>query len=218
MAQQIHSLLSWSAEASGLVRKQASGTASIVRVRRKLTTARSFRRNVKQQIGRQITPSPETGASVHLVKQNIQVIMGQLPTTTSLPTKRAIMIDDIRFTSHSHLEHIVEVKHVPPAKLFLRFADGFQGTWSLETLGLSLLTVKPTTATISHGNAIKMKSVNGAVVSIDTSSLRYCVDNTYAANMDAEVASLLIPSERLERIAANNQPPQAWYDSVEDDD
>jgi len=114
-------------------------------------------------------------------------------------------------------DHVTEAGHIPPAQLFLRFADKFFGTWTFQELGLNMANMKPETVRPSaSGTAVEITSLDGEDVQLDSSSLRYSVDPKYAAQMDAEVESLLIPSDKLERIARNHQPPQEWFDSPEE--
>jgi hypothetical protein len=113
-------------------------------------------------------------------------------------------------------ERVIEARYVRTSQLFLRFADGLEGTWSFRQLCLDMSNMKLTSIKASaSGNSIRLKSKLGDDVKLDTSSLRVLIDPEYAARIEAEIASMRIPSERLERIAAQNQPPQDWYDSTE---
>ncbi len=113
-------------------------------------------------------------------------------------------------------ERVIEARYVRTSQLFLRFADGLEGTWSFRKLCLDRSNMKVTSIKASpSGNAIHLKSKWGDDVELDTSSLRALIDPEYAARLEVEIASMQIPSARLERIAARNQPPQAWYDSTE---
>jgi hypothetical protein len=113
-------------------------------------------------------------------------------------------------------ERVLEARYVRTSQLFLRFADGLEGTWPFRQLGLDMSNMKLTSIKAStSGNCIRVKSKGGDDVELDTSSLRALIDPESAASIEAKIASIQISSERLERIAARNQPPQEWYDSTE---
>lgn len=117
---------------------------------------------------------------------------------------------------NAHPECVIEARYVRTSQLFLRFADGFEGTWPFSQLCLDMSDMKLTSIKASaSGDSIDVKSKSGDDVELDSSSLRALIDPEYAARLEKTIASLLIPSERLERIAAKNQPPQEWYDSPE---
>jgi hypothetical protein len=119
-------------------------------------------------------------------------------------------------TRNARQDRILEARYVRTSKMFLQFADGLEGTWTFRQLCLDMSNMKVTSIKASpSGNCIHMKSKWGDDVELDTSSLRALIDPEYAALLEAEIASMRIPSERLERIAAQNQPPQEWYDSTE---
>ncbi len=111
---------------------------------------------------------------------------------------------------------IIEARYVPESSMFLSFDDGVSGTWPFDRLGLDMSDMVVDTVRAVDGD-VQVISKPGDPVVLDALTFRYLIDPAYAAKVDAELNSLLIPSERLERVAANNQPPQAWYDSVEDD-
>jgi hypothetical protein len=121
-----------------------------------------------------------------------------------------------RAKKNTRLDRVVEARYVRTAQMFLRFADGLEGTWSFRQLGLDMSNMKLTSIKASaSGDSVNLKSKWNDEVELDTSSLRTLVDPEYAACLEKKINSLLIPSERLERIAAQNQPPQKWYDSSE---
>lgn len=113
-------------------------------------------------------------------------------------------------------DRVVEARYVRTSQLFLRFADGLEGTWTFKKLCLDMSNMKLTSIKASaSGDAIDVKSKWGDDVELDASSLRVLIDPEYAAGLEKQIAALQIPTERLERIAARNQPPQQWYDSTE---
>lgn len=135
-----------------------------------------------------------------------------ISTTAALVNGTAPM----REKRNTYPERVIEARYVRTSRLFLRFADGLEGTWSFRQLCLDMSNMKVTSIKASaSGNCIRVKSKWGDDVELDTSSIRWLIDPEYAARLEAEIAAMQIPSERLERIAAKNQPPQEWYDSTE---
>ena len=78
-----------------------------------------------------------------------------------------------------------------PSRLFLRFADGFEETWTFTQLGLDMSNVKPTTVKATRaGTYLKVKSKWGEDVQLDSSSLRILVDPSYAAELEGKLNAL----------------------------
>jgi hypothetical protein len=88
-------------------------------------------------------------------------------------------------------DHVSAAHYVRPCRLFLRFKDGFNGTWTFEQLGLDMSNMKPTTVKASpSGSYIEVKSKWGDDVQLDGSSLRYRVDPKYAHEIDNKLDML----------------------------
>lgn len=111
---------------------------------------------------------------------------------------------------------VTVARYLPPDRMLLQFADGLSGEWTFETLGLDMSDMRLDTITDCDGD-VSVISNHGETVILDSPTFRYLVDPYYAARIDAEIESLLIPSERLEKLAERCQPPQEWYGSVDDD-
>jgi hypothetical protein len=111
-------------------------------------------------------------------------------------------------------DQLTEARCVDGLSVSLTFADQFVATVSLSQLGLAADEVNLRTAKATPAGLV-VKSKSGRKFVIDSSTLRYVADPDYAARLDDAVAAMRIPSDRLERIAAQNQPPQDWYDSTE---
>jgi hypothetical protein len=70
-------------------------------------------------------------------------------------------------------ERVLEARYVRTSQLFLRFADGLEGTWSFRQLCLDMANMKLTSIKASpSGNCIDVKSKWGDDVQLDSSSLR----------------------------------------------
>lgn len=88
-------------------------------------------------------------------------------------------------------EHLIEARYVRPAQLFLRFADGLEGTWTFRQLELDMSNMKVTTIKASaSGTTVKVKSKWGESVLIDSSSLRVLIDPKYAAKIEKKLNGL----------------------------
>jgi hypothetical protein len=89
------------------------------------------------------------------------------------------------------LDHIAEAHYVRPSQIFLRFADGLEGTWTFSQLDLDMSNMKLTTVKASDsGNSVAVKSKRGEDVQLDSSSLRVLVDPEYARQMEKKLDML----------------------------
>jgi hypothetical protein len=84
------------------------------------------------------------------------------------------------------VEQIVEARYVEPAQMYLRFADGLEGTWTFEQLDLDMSNMKSGTIKVV-GDDVEVRSNDGEDVQLDSSSLRYRVDAKYAAEIEAKL-------------------------------
>jgi hypothetical protein len=83
------------------------------------------------------------------------------------------------------IDHIAKARYVRPSRLYLRFADGLEGTWTLEQLDLDMSNMRLSTVKASSaGTYVKVKSRGGEDVQLDSSSLRVLVDPKYAAEIE----------------------------------
>ena len=88
-------------------------------------------------------------------------------------------------------ERVIEARYVRTSQLFLRFADGLEGTWSFRQLRLDMSNMKLTSIKASaSGHVIDVKSKWGDDVQLDTSSLRALVDPDYAAAVEIKLDAL----------------------------
>src|SRR5271163_1292952 len=89
------------------------------------------------------------------------------------------------------LEQVIEARYVSPARLFLRFADGFEGTWTFKQLQLDMSKMNVTTIAASgSGNCVEVKSKWGDDVQLDSSALRTLIDSDYAAEIEKKLSFL----------------------------
>lgn len=122
--------------------------------------------------------------------------VGMLGPITPIPRER---LDDVRF--------------VPPASILVKFADGVG-----KRLPISLLEMPAdrfrwaTVRRSADGLSITVKDASGDDLSIETSTLRYLIDPTYAAEIDGRLAEVRLTREELREFAERNPPPPELYD------
>lgn len=87
-----------------------------------------------------------------------------------------------RAKKNASLDCVIEARCVRTSQMFLRFADGLEGTWSFRQLGLDMSNMKLTSIKASaSGKSINVKSRWGDDVQLDSSALRTLIDPDYAA-------------------------------------
>jgi antitoxin (DNA-binding transcriptional repressor) of toxin-antitoxin stability system len=83
---------------------------------------------------------------------------------------------------------IAVARYVSPTQLYLRFADGLEGTWTFEQLDLDMANMKLDTVRASDaGTHVEVQDDWGEDVQLDSSSLRYLVDPKYAADVESRL-------------------------------
>ena len=88
-------------------------------------------------------------------------------------------------------ERVIEARYVRTSQMFLRFADGLEGTWSFTQLCLDMSNMKLTSIKASaSGKSINVISKWGDKVQLDSSSLRALVDPDYAAAIEKRLDAL----------------------------
>lgn len=103
-------------------------------------------------------------------------------------------------------DHITHVRFVRPSRLFLRFADGLEGTWSFQELALDMTNMKLTSIKTSvPGTSITVKSKWNETVELDASALRAAVDPQYAAELEQAFLAIRGPLDNL-KTTANSLP------------
>ncbi len=107
---------------------------------------------------------------------------------------------------------VLSAVFLPPSSVAIRFADGFEGEWTLQQLdfdssGLELDTLRAA----DDGATVQIKSQKGDWGQIDSAILRYLVDAEYAAECDRNLERLQLAPEVLERFVKDNPPPPEWY-------
>jgi hypothetical protein len=115
-------------------------------------------------------------------------------------------------------EHLTRARLVKPRTLELTFADGLRKTLSVGRLGMPVDRIKWDTAqALPTGKAMTVAGVQGDTVPIDSSTLRYLVDEAYAAKVDAELEDLQLSRGELAELARASPPPAEWYNQPERD-
>ena len=98
------------------------------------------------------------------------------------------------------------------ATLALEFADGQDFSLPVERLGMPVDRIDwPTAEASPGGESMMVMGIKGDPVPIDSATLRYLVDLSYAAEVDAKLESLQFTGEELDRIVRDNPAPLEWY-------
>jgi hypothetical protein len=112
---------------------------------------------------------------------------------------------------------LVSARYIQPLSISLQFADR-QFTLEAASLGMPVDRIRWDTAAISPtGDAMTVRGIKGETIPIDSSTLRYLVDPSYAAKMDAALKDLQFSRAELEEMARDNQPPVELLDQAEQD-
>ena len=98
-------------------------------------------------------------------------------------------------------DQVVEARFVPPAKMFIRFADGLGGTWSFHKLLLDMTSMEPSTIRVAAlGTSVTVKSKWNDTVELDASALRAAIDPDYASEQKRAFLATIGPLESLPSI------------------
>lgn len=98
------------------------------------------------------------------------------------------------------------------AALRLVFADNRSFLLPVGRIGMPVDRIKWNTAEPSHGGtSMTVTGIKNDPVPIDSGTLRYLVDKTYADEMDAALRAIQFSDEELDRIVRDNRPPAEWY-------
>jgi hypothetical protein len=112
------------------------------------------------------------------------------------PAQRPTLISDTR------PDHLTEVRSVNSSRIFLRFADGVQGTWSLPELELDPANLNMAAMKVAQGGtSIRAKTKLGEIVFLDAAWLRAAVDPEYNAELEKELVALRGPLDDLKVVA-----------------
>ena len=118
-------------------------------------------------------------------------------------------------------EALVSAKFVQPLTVLLEFKDGFISALDLNQLGMPLGLFNWSTLRASpSGEKVTVRRVKGGAVPIDSGTLRYLVDEKYAARIDKSITDLhMSPAEASEaaRISKLTRDPK-WNNVGDEDD
>jgi hypothetical protein len=105
----------------------------------------------------------------------------------------AALTDETYSMSDIRKDHVIEARYVHPSRLYLRFADGVQGTWTFQNLKLDMSTMKAATIRVSDSATVEVESRWGDNVQLDSSALRVLIDPEYAAEIEEALNLLTTP-------------------------
>jgi hypothetical protein len=116
------------------------------------------------------------------------------------------------------LERLRRAGFVPPSTIELEFVDGLRSLLAIDLLGMPVDRINWMTVTASPaGDKMTVNGIKGDAIPIDSATLRYLVDEKYAAKMDQTLKSLQFSRDELAELARDNPPPSWWYDEPEQD-
>lgn len=116
------------------------------------------------------------------------------------------------------IEKLTRAKFVSPSTIELDFVDGRRLSLAIEALGMPLDRIDwPTLEASPCGGKAVVRGIKGDLVPIDSATLRYLVDEKYAAKVDDSLKALQFSREELALMARDNPPPANWYDEPEQD-
>jgi len=95
-------------------------------------------------------------------------------------------------------DHLVEARHLSTSQVFLRFADGFQGSWTPRQLEFdSTYLAMDSMEVAKQGTAIRVKIKDGEVVYLDATWLRAAVDPTFNERFERSLIALRGPIDDM---------------------
>ncbi len=105
-----------------------------------------------------------------------------------------------------------------PSTISLEFGDGQLFSLAIELLGMPLDRIEWSSLQVSlEGESVTFQGAKGDLIPVDTATLRYLVDKTYAAEIDKSLESLQLSRDELREMARDNSPPSRWYAEPERD-
>jgi hypothetical protein len=168
-------------------------------------------------LGILLTVNPLTQVAAMPKKSAGHSMKRPVPSTSAAPPRENI-VPRKRRTVNLTPERLTKVRYVSPSTIFLRFADGFSSSLNIKLLDMPSPQIQWSTLRASpNGEKIIVKVTKGGNIPIDTATLRYLVDEKYAAKMDAKLKSLQFSEDELEKMVGDNPPPDAWFDEPEPD-
>lgn len=139
---------------------------------------------------------------------------------TSVQSASAETSDPMRLTM-IRPEQLAGASFVAPSTITLKFADGRLFSLAAERLGMPMDRIDWLTLQASpDGEMITVKRIKGGPIPIDSATLRYLVDEKYAATIDKSINDLHIPPAEFDEAAKRSKLSRdpRWYDVGAEDD
>lgn len=115
-------------------------------------------------------------------------------------------------------EHLACAKFAPPSTISLAFVDGLRRGLAIDLLEMPTDQFDwSTVAASSTGESMTVKAANGETIPIDSATLRYLVDEKYAAIIDQSIRNLHISPADFDQAAAIAHDPR-WHEVGDEDD
>jgi hypothetical protein len=110
-------------------------------------------------------------------------------------------------------QQLLRAHFLPPVTIELTFADGRSFSLPIERLGMPVDRIRWSTAKASPtGEIMVLTGTKGDDVPIESSTLRYLVDQDYAKELEAALGSVRLSREELREMARDNPPPPEVFD------
>lgn len=118
-------------------------------------------------------------------------------------------------------EKLAHARFVRPSTIKLEFADGQKFSMTIGLLDMPSDQINwPTLKESPGGEKVVVKGRKGNSIPIDSATLRYLVDDKYAAKIDKSISDLhmtLTEQEECSRLSKLTRDPR-WYDVGDEDD
>jgi hypothetical protein len=109
------------------------------------------------------------------------------------------------------IDRLIVADFEPESTLRLKFGDGTSFTLDAARLEMPANRTDWSTVAISSAGDAIIVTVGGEPIPIDAATLRYLVDDAYAAKIEASIRESQFSREELARLVRENPPPPEWY-------
>jgi hypothetical protein len=108
-------------------------------------------------------------------------------------------------------DRLTEAAFEPPTTIRLRFADDRLFSLDAGRLELPEDRVDWSTVAVAPTGESLTVTVGGETIPIEATTVRYLVDEAYAAEVEASIRRMQFTREELAQLARDNPPPPDWY-------
>jgi hypothetical protein len=109
------------------------------------------------------------------------------------------------------LDRLLAAAYEAPSTIRLQFADGQSFGLDVARLELPVQRTDWSTMMVSPAGDALVVSVGGESIPIVAGTIRYLVDEAYAAGIETAIREVQFTREELAEFARTNPPPPEWY-------